>query len=180
MAARKYFRENLGFTFEQMCAVTGASKSAIYAMEQRRRDLPPEFDEIYQLYFRFGDHSAPLKFDDLHELHLEITQFAREKLKGRIAELETKGLLYKMQFEQLECKYIKALQSKRGFEYIKVIASNGSDKLHQRVALYAAIHSRKVTEKYFLKLTQLKIQIEWIKGEIKAIHDMLEYVIKEQ
>lgn len=149
-------------------------------MEQQRRDLRHEFDELYQLYFRFGDHTVTLKFNDLQALHLEITQDARKKLTARIAELKTKGLVYRMQFDQLEGKYLKALHSKRGFEYIQHIASNDSYKLKQRVALHVAIHNRNVTEKYFLKLTQLKIQIEWINGEIRAINDMMEYVIIEQ
>jgi len=177
MGARKLIRENLGLSYYLISEICGTSMNMINTIENRGKIPPLNVDEIFQLYFKYGDKSGQLDLPGMNDLHLALSYDTVKKIDKKIIGLQSKADTYQMKYNNLENKYLQIIRAAKGIEYLKTIAVNGSKDLQDRINETEAIHKRKLTQALFKSLVRVKIQIEWIQGEIKALNEMKEYVI---
>ena len=172
MAIRKYFREDLGLTYEQMASICGVSKSRMNAMENRKQKVPKNVEEIYRLHISDINKNGLMKLEGFQELYLEINKTLFEKIDFKIRGLKLKEYTYQIKNNKLEKKYLQALKTIKGFEYLKTIAETGSSELKERIELTATIHLRKTQSDLLERLIRVKTQLAWVQAEISALEEM--------
>ncbi len=172
MAIRKYLREELGLSYEQMASICGVSKSRMNAMENRKQKVPKNVEEIYRLHISDINKNGLMKLEGFQELHLEINEKLFEEIDFKIRGLKLKEYTYQIKHNNLEKKYHQALKAIKGFEYLKTIAENGSPELMERIELTATIHLRKTQSDLFKRLIKVKTQLAWVQSEIMALEEM--------
>jgi len=172
MGIRKYFREELGLTYEQMSFVCGVSLSRMNAMENRKQKVPKNVEEIYRLHISNTNKNGLMKLEGFQELHLELNKTLFEKIDFKIRGLKLKEYTYQIKFNNLDKKYQQALKAIKGFEFLKTIAESGSSELKERIELTATIHLRKTQLDLFKRLIKAKTQLAWVQSEILALEEM--------
>jgi transcriptional regulator with XRE-family HTH domain len=172
MGIRKYIREELGLTYEQMSFVCGISLSRMNAMENRKQKVPRKVEEIYLLYYAHTNKNGLMKLEGFQEVHLEINKTLFEKIDFKIRGLKLKEYTYQIKYDNLEKKYQQAIKAIKGFEFLKTIAENGSIELKERIELTATIHQRKTQLHLFKRLIKAKTQLAWVIAEIAALEEL--------
>lgn len=171
--SRKAIRERFGLTYSQMATITGSSINTINAMENRGRALDKNQDEFYQLYFQYVQKNGEPHIGDLSEMHQLLSENAQKKLIARKRKAVVKLFQYENKVETLQTKYNRALTALKAFSIFEKICKKNQSFILENINLARRLLLRSNKNKLFNSLMMTKIQVEWCRGEIKAVDELI-------
>lgn len=172
-AIRKAIRERFGLTYSQMATITGSSINTINTMENRGYSLDKKHDEFYQLYFQYAKKNGEPYIGDLSEMHQLLSEKAQKKLIARKRKAVVKLYQYENKVDALQIKYNRALTALKAFSIFELICKNNQSYILENINIARRLLLKSNKDKLFNSLMMSKIQLEWCRGEIKAIDELL-------
>jgi hypothetical protein len=173
MISRKYLRELLGLTSEQMSLIVGTQKSVISLVENRKRTLNADHDAVFKLMMQhiktFGGINFPPVEDKMGEYNAKFLRELKRKknlLITRIEYLEMTFLRKKRAHEQL-------LKAAIGLDFLYNLVPVENAALRDRIRLASIKHNRKLESQGLKAVHQYELRLAWAKTELQILNETL-------
>jgi len=178
MISRKYLRDLLGLTSEQMSIITGTQKSVISMAENRKRTLNKDHDEVFKLMMQHIKTYGVIEFSPSKE---KMGEYNAKFIK----ELKRKKNLLLTRIEYLELTFLRkkrvqeqVLKAALGIDFLLNLVPAENAALHDRIKLARRIHKNKLERQGLKAVHQYELRLAWAKTELQILNKTLAAVEK--